>query len=293
MISSMRVATAPANGVISIDGPIATYIPVANYFGGDTFSFTATDASDTSAPSEVALTITLINDAPVPAEGLAAAGDEDTLITVELAATDVDGDPLTFAINSQPAHGTAPGADYLQIISLSLFLMGRDDHANYRQWSNDRRLPRPGMTTLFNEPARVTVIGNDVDGDALTFAVVNATTVGCCDLRDFNGVDKLIYATSRSSSCNGCNKGIGICPANYCKYPGGHFHPGRPTGGWRRLSKLRYGTEIASILNWLWIGIGDDSYIEIIETPFVPLYSVRLVAIDPRDGMTAWMKTAP
>ncbi|MCO6187035.1 Ig-like domain-containing protein, partial [Rhizobium sp. L1K21] len=45
------------------------------------------------------------NSAPIGTDG-SASGDEDTLITGTIVASDVDGDSLTYAVSSNPAHGT-------------------------------------------------------------------------------------------------------------------------------------------------------------------------------------------
>jgi hypothetical protein len=49
-----------------------------------------------------------VNDAPV-AQGQAVATDEDTPVGLVLAASDVDGDPLTYVIVTVPTHGTLSG----------------------------------------------------------------------------------------------------------------------------------------------------------------------------------------
>ncbi|MFN3878694.1 MAG: putative Ig domain-containing protein, partial [Brevundimonas sp.] len=55
---SVAVATAPAHGTVSVSGAVATYRPAANYFGPDSFSFTATGPGGTSSASTVSLTVT-------------------------------------------------------------------------------------------------------------------------------------------------------------------------------------------------------------------------------------------
>ena len=48
---------------MSVDGSFATYTPVANYNGDDSFTFTVSDGA-LSATATVTLTITAVNDAP-------------------------------------------------------------------------------------------------------------------------------------------------------------------------------------------------------------------------------------
>lgn len=95
----------PAHGSTSInaDGTI-TYTPAANYNGTDSFTYTISDGHGGTATATVSVTVTPVNDAPVAALWQFGTG-EDTPLTSYLRASDVDGDPLTYAIVTPPAHG--------------------------------------------------------------------------------------------------------------------------------------------------------------------------------------------
>jgi Tol biopolymer transport system component len=82
-----------------------TYTPALNQFGGDSFTFQASAGGEASNVAIVSITVTPVNDAPVATAGTLAAI-EDTPATGLLAATDVDGNALTFNLASQPAHGS-------------------------------------------------------------------------------------------------------------------------------------------------------------------------------------------
>src|SRR5207248_1362969 len=101
--------TAPAHGTLSGIAPAVTYTPAANYNGPDSFTFKANDGTIDSTPATVTITVTPVNDAPV-ANAQAVTTAEDTAKAITLTATDVDGDPLTYAIVAAPAHGTLSGA---------------------------------------------------------------------------------------------------------------------------------------------------------------------------------------
>ena len=117
--------TQPAHGSVAIDAAHGTfsYTPDANYFGTDSFTFTANDGSLNSNVATESLTITPVDDAPVAHDG-AASGNQDTVITGSLSATDIDSSTLTYLDVTQPAHGSvtidathgtfsyAPDADY-------------------------------------------------------------------------------------------------------------------------------------------------------------------------------------
>ncbi|EKD51219.1 MAG: calcium-binding RTX family protein, partial [uncultured bacterium] len=81
------------------------YTPSANQHGTDSFSFSVTDGVHTSNVSTVTLSLTAVNDAPL-AQNSTASVDSGATVTIDLEASDVDGDSLTYQITTQPTHGT-------------------------------------------------------------------------------------------------------------------------------------------------------------------------------------------
>ncbi len=55
----------PANGSVTVVDGVATYIPVSNFSGSDSFTFIANDGEADSPPATVSITVTPIDDAPV------------------------------------------------------------------------------------------------------------------------------------------------------------------------------------------------------------------------------------
>jgi len=100
------VVTQPANGELTGTAPNLTYTPAPNYHGPDSFTFTVSDGRLTSAPAAVGITVTPVNDTPAAQDG-AFAVPTGAPVPGTLAATDVDGDPLTFRIVANGAKGTA------------------------------------------------------------------------------------------------------------------------------------------------------------------------------------------
>ncbi|NNF10470.1 MAG: tandem-95 repeat protein [Acidimicrobiia bacterium] len=100
--------SAPAHGTVSInpDGTL-TYMPVPDFSGTDSFTYTATDGT-ASVIGTVTATVTAVNDAPV-AEDDPATVAEDSSVTIDVLAndSDVDGDALAVAGVSAPDNGTA------------------------------------------------------------------------------------------------------------------------------------------------------------------------------------------
>ncbi len=101
------VVSQPAHGSVSVDPATGafTYTPEADYHGTDSFVFTVSDGWAESAPATAQITVTPVNDAPV-ATAASLATSEDAALTGTLAATDPDGDALSFVVTVQPAHGT-------------------------------------------------------------------------------------------------------------------------------------------------------------------------------------------
>jgi len=102
------IVTHPSHGTVSISGASATYTPVANYNGSDSFTFKANDGTSDSASATVNLTITAVDDAPI-ATKQSITTNEDTQVAVTLAGSDIDSDVITYAVVNAPTHGTLSG----------------------------------------------------------------------------------------------------------------------------------------------------------------------------------------
>jgi hypothetical protein len=105
--------TQPGNGTATVTGGPGTwqlhYVPTAGFSGSDSFTYTAYDGADTSAPATVSVTVTPTggNVAPVcSARSMTVA--QDSSGTVAPSCTDSDGpSALTYNIATQPTHGAA------------------------------------------------------------------------------------------------------------------------------------------------------------------------------------------
>jgi len=102
------VVSGPAHGTLSGSAPNLNYTPGAGYTGSDSFTFTANDGLLTSAPATVSLTVTATNIAPVAA-AQSVTVNNNMAKAITLTASDANGDTLTFAIASAPAHGSLTG----------------------------------------------------------------------------------------------------------------------------------------------------------------------------------------
>jgi len=118
---TFSVVSGPSHGTLgTIDNSAAStaavvYTPTAGYSGSDAFAFKANDGTSDSIPAVVQITITGASHPPI-AESQSIAVMVNTAKTVLLSGRDADGDPLTYAILSQPTHGvlsgTAPNLTY-------------------------------------------------------------------------------------------------------------------------------------------------------------------------------------
>ena len=96
------------HGVLSGTAPNLTYTPAVNFNGVDHFTFTVNDGAVDSAPAIVEITVNAVNDQPA-ANAQTLTTDEDIPLAVTLSGSDVDGDGLTFAVLTDPDHGTLSG----------------------------------------------------------------------------------------------------------------------------------------------------------------------------------------
>jgi VCBS repeat-containing protein len=115
---SYSLVTAPAHGtLINCMGEAGSsgatdrtcgYTPDANWNGTDTFTYKANDGTaDTAANATVTITVSAASDIPIIGADQSATTNEDTAATLTLnAATDADGDTLSYSIVASPSNGT-------------------------------------------------------------------------------------------------------------------------------------------------------------------------------------------
>ncbi len=92
-------ATNASHGSVTLNANGSfTYVPNADYNGPDSFTFTVSDGTNTSAPGTVSITVTAVNDAP---RNVSAGGpytvNEGAQVQLSGAGTDVEGSTLSYA----------------------------------------------------------------------------------------------------------------------------------------------------------------------------------------------------
>ena len=100
-----EILSNPTQGQVSVSGIVVTYTPNENYNGSDSFTYRVSDGELWSDSATVNITITPVNDAPV-AVSFEVELQENSSVTFDLLAYDVEDDPLTYNLVSGPAHGT-------------------------------------------------------------------------------------------------------------------------------------------------------------------------------------------
>ncbi len=220
------VKTAPASGTLSVEDAtgLFTYTPLPDFFGSDSFTFTASDSNGESNTATISITVTPVNDAPVATDTSLATA-EDTATSGKLTAIDPDGDALVFALASPPARGTAtvapdgsftytPAADANGTDAFSFTVSDGTAGSAPATVSvtinpvNDP--PVAGSTTItLDEDTTATgrLTATDPDGDALVFALANPPARGTATVApdgsftytpaaDANGTDAFSFTVS-------------------------------------------------------------------------------------------------
>ncbi len=100
------VAAVPTHGTLTGTAPTLTYTPATDYVGTDTFTYQVSDGQFTGDP--VTITLNVFNHAPV-ANNQSLSTLKNIALPFTLTATDADNDTLTFALVTQPTHGTLSG----------------------------------------------------------------------------------------------------------------------------------------------------------------------------------------
>ena len=182
------VVTNPAHGTLSGTAPNLTYTPAANYNGSDSFTFKVNDGTVDSAAATVSITVSAVNDPPV-ANAQAMTTAEDTAKAITLTGSDVEGNPLTYSVVTNPAHGTlcgtapnltyTPAANYNGSDSFTFKVYdGTVDSAAATvsitvSTVNDPPVANAqAMTTAEDTAKAITLSGSDVEGNPLTYSVV-------------------------------------------------------------------------------------------------------------------------
>ena len=222
---SFPVVTTPAYGVLSGTPPNLTYTPNANFAGTDMFTFQASDGMATSAVGTVTIVVTPLNDAPVAFNSNVASVEDDSSTPVVLNGSDVDGDSLTYTIETPPAHGTVtplslphlwnyqPAANYngpdsftFTVSDGTLSSLPATVTITVAPVNDPPVAASQNLTTPEDVALSLTVTASDIDGDALTYTVDVAPAHGNLSgtgpsyaytpAANYNGPDHFVFSVT-------------------------------------------------------------------------------------------------
>ena len=184
----------PSHGELSGTAPNLTYTPNANFNGPDSFTFKVNDGTVDSFAATISITVTAVNDAPTATANKAKI-QEDTPGPIALSGSDPDGDPLTYQIVTNPAHGSLSGTSPDLIYTPDKNYNGTDsftfraDDGTTNSASatfsieitpeDDPPVAHPGSLTLAEDTsAQITLEADDPDGDSLTYSIIRQPSNG-------------------------------------------------------------------------------------------------------------------
>jgi len=207
----------PAHGSVTVTGNKATYTPIANYNGLDSFTYKANDGIADSEAATVTITVTAINDSPVAVNDSYTTG-EDTVYTIEYSSllsndTDIDTNHnnLTVSAVSGPVYGTVvnspsenkviftPNANYFGTASFDYTITDGSLTSTATvtilySSVNDTPIANDGsISTLEDTAIEITLLGNDIEGDSLTYSIVSGVSHGTLGVVSGN---KVTYISS-------------------------------------------------------------------------------------------------
>jgi len=210
----------PAHGTVAITGNKVTYTPSTDYNGTDSFTYKTNDGLMDSVAATVMITITPVNDAPVAVANSYTAN-EDTVMTLENSLlltndTDVDGDILTIHSVSNPIHGTVE-LDNFDPNGKKVIFTPTDNFngtASFDYTITDGTLTSTATVTITYNPVNdapvasnssitasqdtateITLTGDDVDSDILSYSIVSNPIHGSLGEMSNN---KIVYTPNTS-----------------------------------------------------------------------------------------------
>ena len=185
------ISSVATEGTASVTDGVASYVPATDFNGTDSFTVEVSDG-DLTDTINVNVTVEAANDAPVFTSTAPTEATEDELYSYTAAASDTDGDALTFSLQTKPtgmtidpesgaiswtpANGVETGAVVVAV---------NDGTATVTQSFvitvapvNDAPVITSTAPTSATEDLLYSyaVVANDVDGDALTYSLTTAPT---------------------------------------------------------------------------------------------------------------------
>ena len=177
----------PAHGVVLVDGEMATYLPNANYYGSDAFTYQADDGTQDSNVGTVSIQIANVNDEPMlePIEDQEV--NEGQLLEFSVSGFDPDGDTLNYSAEGLPEGAMFDSATqafrwtptFEQAGGYSVTFRVEDGNGGEAEGTiqiqvqnrNEPPVARLAMTSLSGHQVRFSAVGSyDPEGEAIQYA---------------------------------------------------------------------------------------------------------------------------
>ncbi len=223
---SYTVVESPSHGSLSGTAPNVTYTPKPNFNGSDSFTFKVSDETADSNAATVSITVTAANDPPSAKDDSARTLEDTPIKAIDVLGndTDVDDDQLTTSAVTQGRNGSVtinadntlsyiPKANFCGTDSFTYTISdgkGGTDTATVNvkvKAVNDApTADDDSVTTQEDKSVSITLVGNDPDGDLLSYSIIKGPSHGSLKgtapkLRyspkvNFNGSDSFTFKTN-------------------------------------------------------------------------------------------------
>jgi len=219
---TFSIATDPQHGTLTTSGAAGTYTPNANYNGTDTFGYIATNGTLASVVGVATITIVPQDDNPNTMD-VSAVTDEDNAVEITLEAEEYDGDDIQFNIKTDPSNGNASLSGDKVTYTPNDNWYGSDSFTFEAVDTSAKKILNTATASITVNPVNdaptiddmseqegvedtdltITLTGNDIEGDNLSFEVDTSPTQGSITNngtsftytpnQDFYGADSLTY----------------------------------------------------------------------------------------------------
>ncbi len=223
---SYTVVESPSHGSLSGTAPNVTYTPNPNFNGSDSFTFKVSDETADSNAATVSITVTAANDTPSAKDDSTRTLEDTPIAAIDVLMndTDADDDQLTTSAVTQGRNGSvtinsdntlsySPNANFCGNDSFTYTVSdgkGGTDTATVNvkvKAVNDAPTANDdSVTTQEDKSVSIALVGNDPDGDSLSYSVIKGPSNGSLKgtapkLRyspkvNFNGSDSFTFKVS-------------------------------------------------------------------------------------------------
>ena len=231
--------TAGTDITAALDGSDISFSAPTDFNGSETFTVTVTDG-ELSDSQSMTVTILPVNDAPVATTGLIGDTNEDQSIVVNLSGSDIDGDNLTFSLDTDASSGSVSIDGSVATYTPTSNYNGDD---SFVFTVSDGELTDTASVTLTITPVNdapvlaavsdvsfdedtsgsLSVSGSDIDGDGLTYSITTGTDITAAldgsDISfsapiDFNGSETFTVTVTDGELSDSQSMTVTILPVN-------------------------------------------------------------------------------